>query len=374
MKVYVLIQARSNSNRLPFKIILNINNYFVTELLYRRVKSKSYETVVLTSDNPTDDFFCYLLEKKKIPFVRGDLKNVKKRFINFKKNLSKDDIIVRLTSDNVFIDKLLIKSLLKKFLKLKKKYIFLNNKFVSLPYGLSVEIFKYSFLKYSKNNSQKDIEHVTYSFPKERKNSFIINPTKKRWLKLNCSIDYLNDYKKIKKIFEEIPNSLNVRWDTLCDKLKGKRVKNGFDIKFFSSNSTKIKKKIRIKLSSFVNKKKNYVEFKGNEYNGEKFHNFLTLNKKLIGYFSYIKTKNSLRRNYLVVDSLIILDRYKNTYFSNILMYYLNNKILNINLPCYLTCKSQMSKYFGGFGWKIKHNQLKNLNTKNNLSLMTFNI
>ena len=114
MKVYVLIQARSNSNRLPFKIILNINNYFVTELLYRRVKSKSYETVVLTSDNPTDDFFCYLLEKK-IPFVRGDLKNVKKRFINFKKNLSKDDIIVRLTSDNVFIDKLLIKSLLKKF-------------------------------------------------------------------------------------------------------------------------------------------------------------------------------------------------------------------------------------------------------------------
>ena len=246
MKVYVLIQARSNSNRLPFKIILNINNYFVTELLYRRVKSKSYETVVLTSDNPTDDFFCYLLEKKKIPFVRGDLKNVKKRFINFKKNLSKDDIIVRLTSDNVFIDKLLIKSLLKKFLKLKKKYIFLNNKFVSLPYGLSVEIFKYSFLKYSKNNSQKDIEHVTYSFPKERKNSFIINPTKKRWLKLNCSIDYLNDYKKIKKIFEEIPNSLNVRWDTLCDKLKGKRVKNGFDIKFFSSNSTKIKKKLEL--------------------------------------------------------------------------------------------------------------------------------
>ena len=142
------------------------------------MKSKSYETVVLTSDNPTDDFFCYLLEKKKIPFVRGDLKNVKKRFINFKKNLSKDDIIVRLTSDNVFIDKLLIKSLLKKFLKLKKKYIFLNNKFVSLPYGLSVEIFKYSF-KILKNNSQKDIEHVTYSFPKERKNSFIINPTKK---------------------------------------------------------------------------------------------------------------------------------------------------------------------------------------------------
>ena len=54
-------------------------------------------------------------------------------------------------------------------------------------------------------------------------------------------------------------------------------------------------------------------------------------------------------------------------------MYYLNNKILNINLPCYLTCKSQMSKYFGGFGWKIKHNQLK-FKFKNNLSLMTFNI
>ena len=49
---------------------------------------------------------------------------------------------------------------------------------------------------------------------------------------INCSIDYLNDYKKIKKIFEEIPNSLNVRWDTLCDKLKGKRVKNGLILNF----------------------------------------------------------------------------------------------------------------------------------------------
>ena len=84
MKVYVLIQARSNSNRLPFKIILNINNYFVTELLYRRVKSKSYETVVLTL-TIQQMIFLLLIRKKKIPFVRGDLKNVKKRFINFKK-------------------------------------------------------------------------------------------------------------------------------------------------------------------------------------------------------------------------------------------------------------------------------------------------
>ena len=265
--------------------------------------------------------------------------------------------------------------LLKKFLKSKKKYIFLNNKFVSLPHGLSVEIFRYSFLKYSKNNSRKDIEHVTYSFPKKRKNSVLINPTKKKWLKLNCSIDYLQDYKKIKKIFEELPNSLNTRWNTLCDKLKGRRIKNRFDIKFFTSNSTIIKKKIRIQLSSFVNQKnKNYVKFKGDKHNGEKFHYFLTLNKKLIGYSSFIKVKNFRNRNYLVLDNLIVLDKYKNTYFSNILMFYLNNQILNLNLRCYLTCSIKMSKYFADFGWTKHQNQLKYLNIKNNLSLMTFNI
>ena len=55
-------------------------------------------------------------------------------------------------------------------------------------------------------------------------------------------------------------------------------------------------------------------------------------------------------------------------------MFYLNNQILNLNLRCYLTCSIKMSKYFADFGWTKHQNQLKYLNIKNNLSLMTFNI
>ena len=88
MKIYVLIQSRSSSSRLPFKSLLNIGKYFTIELLYKRLYSKAYNTIVLTSTDSSDDYFSYLLNKKKISFFRGSLLNVKKRFLSFSKNFN----------------------------------------------------------------------------------------------------------------------------------------------------------------------------------------------------------------------------------------------------------------------------------------------
>ena len=79
MKPRVLLQVRSSSNRLPHKCFLLIKKIPSIIYLYKRIKSKRYNTTILTSNDKSDDFLCYILKKYKIDFHRGNLQNVKKK-------------------------------------------------------------------------------------------------------------------------------------------------------------------------------------------------------------------------------------------------------------------------------------------------------
>ena len=220
MKIYVLIQSRSSSSRLPFKSLLSIGEYFTIELLYKRIFSKIYDTIVLTSEDNSDDYFSHLLKQKKIKVFRGNLLDVKRRFLSFSKNIKGEDIIVRLTGDNLFIDKDLIKLAISKMIESKKDYLFIGNKFSNLPLGISVEIFKNSHFIKNNNFSKMDKEHVTYSYDKLEKNSIKIEGEKKSWKKLVCTMDYLENYLSIKKAFESIKNPARISWQKISNILQ----------------------------------------------------------------------------------------------------------------------------------------------------------
>mgnify|MGYP000515714552 CR=1 FL=1 len=146
MKPIVIIQARQSSARLPNKVILPINYIPIIEIIYRRVFSKHYKTVVAISIDKSDDLLCSLLKSKKIPYYRGSLKNVKSRFLDICKDYSDQKLVVRLTADNIFPDKHLINEMINYFFKNKKKYLHINQKSKKVPYGLSVELFELSEL------------------------------------------------------------------------------------------------------------------------------------------------------------------------------------------------------------------------------------
>ena len=67
-KIYLLIQARTNSSRLFGKCLFKIKNKETILLLHDRVKSKNYKTVILTSDEKSDDYLSRILKKKKSKF------------------------------------------------------------------------------------------------------------------------------------------------------------------------------------------------------------------------------------------------------------------------------------------------------------------
>lgn len=239
-KKYVLIQARTNSSRLFGKCIFYIKKKELIVLLHNRIKSKDYETVILTSRNKSDDYLTNILKKNKIKFFRGDLENVRNRFLKFTSNLNNKDIIVRCTADNLFVDKNIINLLLDKFEKSKKKYLTIDRKKSKLPYGISAEIFSVGTLRKMKTKSKKDLEHVTPPLIRlKSKTEKIIIQNKINLYNKSCTLDTLYDYFKIKYIFENFNNSITTNWYKLCTDLKKINKKN-------------IEKKIEKKFSKII--------------------------------------------------------------------------------------------------------------------------
>ena len=125
MRKLVLLQARSSSSRLPQKSLLKIKKLPLIGFIYKRIKSKKYKVVVLTSKDKSDDYFSNVLEYFRINFFRGSLKNVKKRFLNYTKEYNDNDIIVRLTGDNILVNRKIIDISINQLIK-RNKIIFIQ--------------------------------------------------------------------------------------------------------------------------------------------------------------------------------------------------------------------------------------------------------
>ena len=384
MKIYLLIQARSSSSRLPFKSLLSIDKYFAIELLYKRVKSKKYQTLILTSKDDSDDYFAHVLKRKNIPFVRGNLLNVKERFLNFKKNIHPNDILVRLTGDNLFIDKYLIKLLVRKIIKENKNYVFIGNQYLKIPYGISVEAFRFSQLKKKKNNTPKDMEHVTYSFDKTKENSLKSLKENYKWKKLKCSIDHLENYYDVRKVFQKAKNPATISWHQLCSLLE-KNSKNQKkitkNIKLISLKSKHLKANhilniCKLKKQEWKYPLKSQIKHFNKNFNNKDINNMIYKNKKLIGYTILRKKKikiNNLNKNFLLLDTIIIDNRFRNKNLGEILMYFNNNQILRSKHPSILQCKKKHLLFYKKFYWKKINDKNVIFDNKNNkLNLMSF--
>jgi spore coat polysaccharide biosynthesis protein SpsF len=107
-----LIQTRTSSKRLKSKVLLKILNLEIFLIVYKRtLKSKLIKNaIILTSTSKSDDIIEHICKKKNIPFFRGNLNNVLKRYYDCSKKNSLNNI-VRITSDCPFIDPKIITKL-----------------------------------------------------------------------------------------------------------------------------------------------------------------------------------------------------------------------------------------------------------------------
>ena len=163
MKIVAIIQARMNSMRFPNKVMMEINNIPMIELLIERLShSKRINQIVLaTSENESNIPLAEHVKSLGYEVFSGSEENVLDRYYNAAK-FSEADIVVRITGDCPIVDSAIVDEVIKGFVDSNADYAS-NREPPTYPDGLDVEVISIETLQdanmKAKDNSQR--EHVT---------------------------------------------------------------------------------------------------------------------------------------------------------------------------------------------------------------------
>ena len=238
-KVISIIQARMSSKRLPGKVLFPLGKSTILNEVVNKAKEFSEQVIVCTSKDNSDNEIENFCKKKGILFIRGDLENVFSRYqkVFFElKNLKDCKWFARLTADNPLISTNLAKNLIGK-IDNKLDYIAYKK---NIPNGSAIELInKDTFLDINcdeLDDIQK--EHVTPIFYENKDifNTLFLNvPSFYNLSHLRITVDYEEDYKLVRKLFE-INNKISL--EEVIELYKK-------DLKLFDLNKNCVQYKIR---------------------------------------------------------------------------------------------------------------------------------
>jgi len=207
----IIIQARTNSSRLPNKVILPFyKNETILEIICNKF-SKYLKTkiVIATSTNQNDDQIVKIANKLNINIYRGEENNVLNRFVNCaEQNNAKK--IVRICSDNPFIDYDFTMQLIDKHIRTNSDYtsFITSTKTPSIKthFGLFTEVVELNALKKIQLKTSEKIyqEHVTnyiYENPNQFNLNFINIPTEIETLKMRLTLDTIEDWNILSDLY-----------------------------------------------------------------------------------------------------------------------------------------------------------------------------
>ncbi|MDC1136651.1 glycosyltransferase family protein [Nitrosopumilus sp.] len=218
-KITCIIQARTNSDRLPNKVLLKIVNLPIIIHIINRVKKSHYtkQIILATTNNSDDQVLLDIANDNEIISFNGNELDVLDRFYHAAKKYNADPI-VRITGDCPLIDPVLIDEMIKFFLENDFDYIS-NTIERTFPDGLDVEIFTFSTLEkaFFEATWISEREHVTPYIIKNPKLFKLFSYTNVENLShLRWCLDEASDYEMLQKIYQEFePNNFFPTTDVL---------------------------------------------------------------------------------------------------------------------------------------------------------------
>ena len=205
MKIGFLITARLKSERLPLKIIKDLNGKTVIERLIDRIKEIKHisEIVLCTSTNFQDKPLVDIARKNRIYYFNGDEDDVLKRLFNAAKffnldyflGITADNPLITINYSNLIVDE--IKN---------NKYDFI--KLVGLPLGVATYGMKVKALEVVckiKNIIDTEIWGNLIDRPDIFNIKTIEVTDKLNRPELRLTLDYDEDYELIRNIYFNIP-------------------------------------------------------------------------------------------------------------------------------------------------------------------------
>ena len=218
--VRIVLQARTDSKRLYGKVLLPIAKLPLVILCSKRLKNKKIPLTVAIPKTKKDNNLYKVLKKNNLKVFRGSLNNVFKRYLGATQDMKENDIIVRATADNPFVDGLFVNSVLKIFIDYDLDFLDTTQSF-NLPCGVGVQIVKLKILKKIQKSklSKYDKEHVVDFLSRKNVNKgfnlkkLLHSPKKLKNKRL--TIDNFNDYLRVKKYFYNISNPTKIPWNKI---------------------------------------------------------------------------------------------------------------------------------------------------------------
>ena len=163
--IVAIMQARMGSTRLPGKVLIDIQGKPLLEHIVDRVKRSKLiaMTIIATTVNEKDKAIIELAENLDIPYYVGSEDDVLDRFYQTAKKY-KAETIVRITSDEPFLDPEITDKVVGYYLKCKDSIDYVSNTIKpTYPDGLDTEVFSFKALERAWREAKKpsEREHVT---------------------------------------------------------------------------------------------------------------------------------------------------------------------------------------------------------------------
>jgi glutamate-1-semialdehyde 2,1-aminomutase len=225
MKIHAIVQARLGSKRFPKKVLQNLGNYTVVELLLNRLsKSKLINKIIIaTTVNEEDKELINFSNKLGYDAYPGSIDDVLDRYYKIA-IIEQSDIIVRITADCPFIDPNLVDKVIEKLINTNSDYSS-NTQPPTYPDGLDVEAFTMEALKqvWTNSTSKHDREHVTPYFY-NNKNLFKVVTFKNsvNFSNIRLTIDEKVDLIVMQRLFKELDENIYFNWEEVINLFKNK--------------------------------------------------------------------------------------------------------------------------------------------------------
>lgn len=222
MRGIAVLQARTNSSRLPGKVLLPINGVPIAVLAAKRAANTGRTVIVATSAAPSDDGLASCIQREGIRCFRGSLDDTLDRVVSTLSEFDDRTVVFRLTADNVFPDGTLLDEMEREFLEKDLDYLACNGEASGVPFGVSAEVTRLGHLREAARESALpyDREHVTpYVIRKFGRRTFAKYKALNKG-HLRSTIDFLDDYLHVQKVFSDVADPVHVSALDLIDRLE----------------------------------------------------------------------------------------------------------------------------------------------------------
>lgn len=203
MKFVLCIVARTNSSRLPHKVLLKVNNKRMIEWIVWHMKNVANvdSTYIATSDHPDDNILLDIASKHHIKSFAGSETSVIDRLLDIAARESAD-YIIRVTGDNIFTDPVLLSKLVEYVKLYRPDYARVEG----TPIGVTAEVISLSALKdcYRTIDPKLSEYLMLYLYDPTRYRTLIINVS--TWVPpyLTLTVDTPCDWERTKFIFKSL--------------------------------------------------------------------------------------------------------------------------------------------------------------------------